>query len=209
MSRLDDFQNTIDIALVKLRSLDPTTMSLHCGATFTEQDGGGKIILPFFNREITIAYPEGTVRYEDGNGTLSLQEQGLVLHYILGAQDIPLSGDLITFREIPSGEFYYQPFLNRAQIPFVNTFGTEHAVFKTISAKFGAAECAIGDTAMVFSPFPKTPVTLVLWKGDDEFSPGGTILFDSSIKLFLNVEDIAFLASTVVYRLLALAKTYR
>jgi len=39
--------------------------------------------------------------------------------------------------------------------------------------------------------------------GRREFPPDGNILFDANIKDILPVEDIAFLAGTVVYKLMA------
>jgi hypothetical protein len=43
----------------------------------------------------------------------------------------------------------------------------------------------------------------VIWKGDEEFSSDGTILFDSSIKNILSAEDIVELTSMIVYPLIA------
>ncbi len=206
MPRVDDFINALSLAREKLPAFDPAAICRSAGAELSPRDDGQTIVLPFFGRRVTITYPEGKVSGESGEDTLSLQEQGLVLHYLLGVRDIPLTDELITFREIPSGEFYYQPFLKRAKIPLVNAFGLQHELFRRAGEKLAGREGTIGDSSLIILPFPKIPVTLVLWQGDDEFPPEGNILFDSSIKHFLGGEDIAFLAGIVVYKLMALAK---
>ena len=206
LPRADDFIKALSLAREKLPAFDPTAICRNGGAELLPRDGGQTIVLPFFGRPVTITYPEGRVAAASGEDTLSLQEQGLILHYLLGVRDIPLTNELITFREIPSGEFYYQPFLKRAKVPLVNVFGLQHELFRRAGEKLAGRDGTIGDNSLTFLPFPKIPITLVLWKGDDEFPPEGNVLFDSSIKHFLAGEDIAFLAGIAVYKLIALAK---
>ena len=206
MPRVDDFIKALAIAREVLPARDPEEICRNGGAEFFPREVGGKITLPFFLKQVKISYPAGEVEYEDGEAKLSLQEQGLILHYLLGVQDIPLTKELITFREIPSGEFYFQPFLKRAQVPLVQTFGSNHELFRKAGQKLGGINAKMGDVSMMFRPFPRIPITLMLWRQDDEFLPDGNILFDASIKHFLAGEDIAFLAGTVVYKLMALAR---
>ena len=207
MARIDDFQDAINLARDKLPHRDPEEMCRNAGAELSVPNGIKNIIFPFFVRKVRISYPEGTMVYDEGADSLSPQEQGLILHYLLGVNHLPLTGKLITFREIPSGEFYYQPFLKRAQVPLVNTFGSDHELFLKAGKKLGGKDMEMGDASMTFHPFPKIPITLILWKGDEEFSPQGTILFDSSIKNFLGGEDIAFLTDTTVYKLMAISRS--
>jgi hypothetical protein len=206
MPRVDDFLKALDLAREILPTRDPAAICRNAGAEFLQLNPGGKITLPFFSKPVNITYPEGQVKYEESEAKLSLQEQGLILHYLLGAQDIPPTNQPITFREIPSGEFYYQPFQKRAQVPLVQTFGSNHELFRKASQKLGGIDAEMGDISFTFRPFPIIPITLILWKEDDEFPPDGNILFDAGIKHFLSGEDIAFLAGTVVYKLMALAR---
>jgi hypothetical protein len=207
LPRVDDFLNVLVLAREILPTRDPEILCRNAGAEFLHLNLGGEITLPFLNKPVNITYPEGLVVYEDSEAKLSLQEQGLILHYLLGAQDIALTNELITFREIPSGEFYYQPFLKRAQVPLVETFGSDHELFRKAGQKLGGIDAKMGDASLTFQPFPRIPVTLILWKEDDEFPPEGNILFDAGIKHFLGGEDIAFLAGTVVYKLMAIARS--
>jgi hypothetical protein len=207
LPRVDDFLKALALAREILPTRDPAVIGRNAGAEFLHLNQGEVITLPFFTKPVTITYPEGQVEYEESEAKLSLQEQGLILHYLLGAQAIPLTNELITFREVPSGEFYYQPFLKRAQVPLVQTFGSDHELFRRAGQKLGGIDAKMGDVSLTFRPFPRTPITLILWKEDEEFPPEGNILFDAGIKHFLAGEDIAFLAGTVVYKLMAIANS--
>jgi hypothetical protein len=41
----------------------------------------------------------------------------------------------------------------------------------------------------------------VLWRGDDEFPPNATILFDSSVTDYLSTEDLAVLCERIAQKL--------
>ena len=206
MPRSDDFLKAIALAREELSTLDPLAVCQKADAQLISLSGEILFSLSYFVSPLKIAFPTGRMEYESSSDKLSLQEQGLILHYLLSAEDIPLTKELITFREIPSGEFYYQAFLNRAQVPLVSTFGSAHDLFRQAGKKLGGTEGGIGDVSLTFLPFPRVPITMALWSGDEEFPPGGNIVFDSSIKRFLSGEDIAFLAGTVVYKLVALSR---
>ena len=204
MPRIDDYHTALNIAREALRVKNPEEVCRNAGARWDT----GKMIFPFLNREVEITYPRGEVVYQREEGSPSLQEQILILHYLLHVQDTFLTGKLITFREIPGGEFYYQAFLKRAQIPLLNSFGQEPERLLTVGQRLGGKRANLGDVSLTLRPFPKIPLTLVLWRGDEEFPPEGSILFDSTIGLFLSGEDIAFLSGDVVYKLLALGKIH-
>ncbi len=206
MARIDDFINALNLARKELQARDPEEICRNAAAEYVGDGKANKIMFPYFLNKVEVAYPGGVAAYSEGANNLSVQEQGLILHYLSGACDMPVTGKLITFREIPSGEFYYEPFLKRAQVPLVKTFGLNHELFHSAGERLGGNRAEIGDASMTFRPFPKIPITLLLWKGDEEFPPDGNILFDSSIKDILPGEDIAFLAGTVVYKLIALSK---
>jgi hypothetical protein len=48
-------------------------------------------------------------------------------------------------------------------------------------------------------------IFFILWKGDDEVSPNGTILFDGNIPHYLNSEDVCVLTETLVWKLVRMA----
>ena len=47
----------------------------------------------------------------------------LILHYLTGVRDIPLSGKMLSFKDIPSGRFYFPAFRQRSLQPLLEAFG--------------------------------------------------------------------------------------
>ncbi len=183
----------------------PEIISLNSGAVYQVETNGAFLELPFLNRKIKITWPEGEVITPEGTKELSLQEQGLILHYLIQATGAPLANAWITFREIPSGEFYYSAFTKRARDPLVQTFGQNPGLLTELGTKMGGIKREEGDASLCFQVFPRIPVCLILWAGDEEFPPDGNLLFDASISKYLSAEDIAVLSGTVVYPLIGMA----
>jgi len=59
----------------------------------------------------------------------------LLLHYLSNASGAPLSGEWITFRELPSGAVYTNAFQKRAIIPFVKAFGTQPTALTAVAGR--------------------------------------------------------------------------
>jgi hypothetical protein len=205
MPRIEGYRNALDIARSEFRKIDPKTLAQNSGAVFQVGSKGAVLHLPFFYRKIEISWPEGEVISLEGAKDLSLQGQGLIMHYLVQAKGAPLTNTWITFREIPSGEFYYPAFVKRAKEPLVRTFGSQPELLIDLGTKMGGTKGAEGNVALCFQTFPHVPVCLIIWAGDNEFPPDGNLLFDSSISKYLPTEDIAVLSGLVVYSLIGMA----
>ena len=205
MPRIDDYKNTLEIAKEEFRKKDPQNIAFNSGAEYRPNPSGGIIELLVLSRQIAITWPEGEMTAPPGTKVLSLQEQGLTMHYLIQAKGAPLTETWITFREIPSGEFYYSAFVQRAKEPLVKTFGDRPDLLVELGLKMGGTKGEEGDASLYFKVFPRIPVCLVLWAGDDEFPPDGNLLFDASISKYLSAEDIAVLSGMVVYPLIGMA----
>ena len=205
MPRIDDFKNALEIAKEAFKQKDPKIISLNSGAVYRVESKGAVLEFPFLHRKIKITWPEGEVISPEGAKELSLQEQGLILHYLIQATGAPLTNTWITFREIPSGEFYYSAFVKRAKDPLVQTFGQKPGLLIESGTGLGGVQREEGDVSLCFQVFPRIPVCLILWVGDDEFPPDGNLLFDASISKYLSAEDIAVLSGMLVYPLIGMA----
>jgi hypothetical protein len=132
----------------------------------------------------------------------------LILHYLNNAKKEDLTGELIAYQEIPSARFYLSAFNARSRDPFIAAFGENPDKLPVVAQELFAAQMAsMGDVSVTIQAFPKVPITLIIWRGNEEFPPNGTILFDSSIKdNLLSAEDISELVSMIVYPLIAKAQ---
>jgi len=171
------------------------------GAKWYPRLGGGKICLPFFNSTCQIIISPSEFFFTENGKELNLTNQILVLHYLNGVKDIPIAHQYISFRQVPSGEFYYPAFQRRSTVPLLKVFGKNPEGFRTIAEKIGGRTINLGDIGIEIFVFPKVPIRLILWLEEEEFPPELQILFDASIIEFLSPEDIAVLSQEVMIRM--------
>jgi hypothetical protein len=165
------------------------------------------VILNYLNRPYRIGLPDAGVTPADGEGDVPMRDKILILHYFTQAKGTPLTGRMITYKELPDGINYFPVFAKRAIRPVVSYFGAEPQRLPEAAAALGGRPADYGDVAVTIDVFSRAPVTLVLWKGDDEFAPEGSIMFDSTINDYLTNDDIHTLCESIVWRLVRLLKT--
>lgn len=198
------YQESISLARKTLTGLDPGLISRRTGGRWEENaPGEGLLYLVFWNGEWAIRFPEVEIMVISGPKALKPTEQIVILHYLIQAQGIPIKGNWVTFRQIPSGLFYYDPFVKRCIKPFTGFFGRHPEILKDFSkGRPALSSVGLGDISLVLRPLPCILIAFVLWQGDDELPPEGNILFDETISSFLPTEDIVVLTSTLTYGLL-------
>jgi hypothetical protein len=160
-----------------------------------------EVVLDYLSQPYHILLPDAKIVSEGEGVEVPLKDKILILHYFTSAKGTPASGILITYKQVPGGVSYFSAFYKRTIMPLVKHFGTKPELLKVISAKFGGYETDRGDEAVTVNAFPHVPITLVLWKGDDEVAPNGTILFDSNVSDYLSTEDVAVLSETITWKL--------
>lgn len=167
---------------------------------------GNKIKVELLGQQFEVEHPSGNFSPEPAlEGELPVFARILVLHYLVNRLPAVQTGQLISYKELPGGNIYIQPFTNRAIRPLVSTFGANPENLVKIASQIGGEPVKLGDAAVILKVFPKIPVTLVIWGADDEFPASGNILFDSSAGSILHTEDYAVLASFVAMTLKKLA----
>jgi hypothetical protein len=208
VARIDDYRESFRLASEELQKVDLQKVARLAGVPIQLSETGISLItLTFLGNPYMVEVSDGvTVMKEGDAGEVPLPEKILFCHYLLHASGEPLTGQLITFRQIPDGHFYFDAFQRRARDPLLSAFGRNVDLFRTCAESLGGKPVAAGDIGMAFDVLPRIPVHLVLWRGDDEFPPEASVLFDKSIQYNLAVEDIAVLSGMLVYRLMAMAR---
>ena len=204
MPRIDDYINARNLAVEKLSQESFEKIAQRSGF---ELPGGNSLHIPFLDRTYRAGYPQFEFTDQvDGQKEVPIQEQVLILHYLMAAEIPDLSGQWISYREIPGASFYFGAFIKRAVDPLKKVFGQNIAGFSRSAEKLKARKIENGDAGFEFSVLPAVPLQLILWEGDDEFPAEANILFDKTIGQMLSPEDVAWLAGMVVYRLIALSR---
>jgi hypothetical protein len=208
VARIDDYKESFRLASEELKSAN-----LHGLAKLAEvaigfpEKGTPTMCVPFFGTPYYVLVGEKVdIQRAEDHTEVPLPEKILLCHYLLHASGKPPTGELITFRQISDGHFYFEAFQRRARDPFLATFGRQPELFRRCAQSLGGQPAAAGDVAMVFQVLPRISIHLALWEGDDEFPPEASILFDANIQHELAAEDVAVLSGMLVYRLMGIAR---
>jgi hypothetical protein len=203
MARIDDYLAARKLAIKKLAAtpfedilswsgyLSPAKM------TFT---------IPFLNRTYNVTYPDFSFTdVADSNSKVPILEQVLILHYLSSENPPKPTGNWVAYREIPGAGFYFSAFVKRAVDPLRKTFGSNTKALERTAAQLKATPIDTGDAGFELFVLPLVPVQMIIWEGDEDFDSEANILFDQKIGEILSPEDIAWLASMTVYRLMTLS----
>ncbi len=194
------------LAWEKLASMDVKHQCLKSDAQYQEVDSKRAIIIEYLDRPYLISLPQGEISLRDSEEPVHLKEKILILHYLTLAKGTPATNKLITFKQLPGCASYFPLFHQLAIRPLLAHFGKEPELLMASAAKLGGYRADYGDASMTIKAFPRVPITIALWRGDDEFAPRGSIMFDSSIPDYLSAEDIRELCATIARRLVSFGK---
>ena len=164
------------------------------------------IILDHLNQSYRISFPDGEVSLTTG-GEVTKRDKILILHYFTQAKGTPLSNKTITYKELPNSINYFPVFTKRAIQPIITFFGDQPEQLLKTAEMLGGHKADYGDVAVTINAFSRVSVTFVLWQGDAEFAPEGSIMFDSTISDYLTNDDIHTLCENIAWRLVRLLKT--
>jgi hypothetical protein len=165
------------------------------------------IIIDYLNQSYRISAPDGEVSFATGEEAVPIKDKILILDYFTRAKGTPLSDKKITYKELQDGINYFATFSKRTIQPLVTFFGGEPEKLLKTASIFGGQKADFGDAAVTINAFSRVPITIVLWKGDEEFAPEGSLLFDSTISDYLTNDDIHTLCENIAWKLVRLLKT--
>ena len=166
---------------------DPHEASARTGASFD----GRAFTLRLVDATYTITWPEYTITAdrEDAFALKALPGQTFLLRYLLEGKAVPAQGQFRTFREMPWGELYIQPFTGRCLTRAAFTFGTRIDRFASAMEKLGAEKLTHGDASYRLSLLPGYDMEVIVWAGDEEFPPNSQILYSDNFAEGFAAED--------------------
>ena len=194
---------TLSLAQEEFAKQSPQRMAENSGCSYDETTKS--FTVPYLMQNYSVTYPQGNVTNTEQKEA-DLTTAILILHYLTGASGVELTNDWVSFKELQGGAIYIQAFQKRAINPLVQAFGKEPDAFTAATKQFAGTPAEFGDLSYIIPVFPRIPILLILWRGDDEFPPNGTILFDRNANTYLHTEDFAHLASMTVYALIKTLK---
>ena len=185
---------------------DVAELCRRSGCSYNTVDSKKIISLEYLNQTYQLTLPGIVITKEGSEEEVPLRDRILIVHYLTQAKGTPISNRLITYKELKEGANYFPTFFKRAVKPLVDCFGKCPEKLLDAARALGGQKASCGDVAVTINAFRRVPITLVLWKGDEEFPPDGNILFDSTILDYLSAEDVNVLCQTIAWELV---KFYR
>lgn len=148
----------------------------------------------FLDQTYTITWPDYTISGDDPSAFAldRLQAQTFLLRYLLTGKHLPAAGAWKTFRQLPWGEVYIQPFNGRCIRRSAFVFGKDLHKFAAASRKLGGVEIDQGDKGFEFIVVQDYRIRIIVWEAAEEFAPNAQILFSDNFAAgFLADESVA------------------
>ena len=150
---------------------------------------GKEFYVNLIGREYAISHPVYAIRAVDGGALPPLPTQTFLLRYLLESKQVNWNGEWKTFREMPWGEMYIKPYTGRVLTRAAFTFGTRVAAFRAACEKMGAEPVNHGDAGFLFDLIGDFKMQILVWEGDEEFSPNAQILYTDNFAEGFAAED--------------------
>lgn len=194
MSKESGYEAAVRAAVEKLKKIELTDRCTRLGLP-EPQDG--IIKLRVFGTDMMLRLSDYQLILADSGQPAKINDRILVLHYLLCDLPILETDELISFRQMDSGQFYLPAFLSRSVKPLAVRIGNDLALLKKNLNRFDWEPVSMGDLGARIHAVGKVFVTLVYRLGDEEFPASANILFDAGIKRVFPTEDAAVLAGRI------------
>lgn len=110
----------------------------------------------------------------------SFLEELCVLAYLINSKEIPLANKLVKDETLPGGQFFFRGVHKLPTEKLEEAFGERPQALLDASEQFNAEKCEFGDASISLYILPRLPLTIVIWRGDEEFEARASILFDQT-----------------------------
>ena len=168
------------------RALDPQDAAARLSQVRWD---GKEFYVNLLGRDFAISHPNYALRALDGGALPPLPTQTFLLRYLLESKSVAWKGEWKTFREMPWGEMYIQPYTGRVLTRAAYTFGFRLAAFRAAAEKMGAESVKHGDAGFEFPLIGNFKMRFLVWEGDDEFPPSAQVLYTDNFAEGFAAED--------------------
>ena len=137
----------------------------------------------------------------DESRVLSQGFQILLIRYLAAKHNGSIQGIEVTEKELPGGPTFFRGPHELQLGPLIERFGRNPAGFVARGRELGGTRVEHGDASVRFLPFPKIPVTIILWGEDSEFPASVSVVFDKSICDWFELDMVFILVQQLILRI--------
>jgi len=165
----------------QIGALDPEKTAKRAGCRYLS--GPDRCVLTMLNTQYAVNLGDrriSVVRDDSSSKSAGFMEQLCILAYLLNAKDIPPAEKLVKAESLPGGQFFFRGPHSLPTEKLEKAFGDDPEGLIRASQRFDAEECEFGDASIRLYALPRIPLTLVIWRKDEEFDARASILFDQT-----------------------------
>lgn len=199
----EDFLRNIKEMKIALGRLNLAERAASIGATYD----GKRLSLPIMGKPFMVN-SNGEV-FTDLH--LNQWVLGTALSYIIGCKGVPLSGNWVPLRELPSGQDWYRLFGQQCEVILKKTADTYADLFEDLVHIFAGKQVDDrfdSDIALILSPFPLVPMLVCYWKPEDGMASSLNLFFDDTAESNLGIEAVYSLGVGIATMLEKLARLH-
>jgi hypothetical protein len=113
----------------------------------------------------------------------------------------PLGREIVGVKDLKEAHFFQGPHVLQTD-PLLQRYGQDIRGFEEAARFLDGRSMDMADAAYELFPFPRVPLYFLFWKGDAEFEPRISVLFDRSIEALFSADAIWGLVGRVSTALL-------
>jgi len=113
-----------------------------------------------------------------------------LLWYMVKASDVEPNGTLVKPSGMTGGDIFFRGSHVLPLDSIAKKYAHDRKGFRERGLSHGGKVVEYGDAAIELCPFPKVPVTVILWLADEEWEARADILFDSTALSHLPIDVI-------------------
>jgi len=132
---------------------------------------------------------------------VGLAWQILALHYLSASPPPPGPARWLSFADFQDARGYTPVYRGRVLHRLCGTVGRDRETFAAACHQLGGQPMDWADESFRFEVFPRLPLVVTWYYGDDEFPPNASFLYRDDVLTFVPLEDVIVLSEALVGRL--------
>jgi len=200
----DELKRSYEELILAIKRIDPLTLAEMSEAHYVAQ-GIPRIEIPFLHSWFALDLLPYRLRAGHADVDTLPMKVLVLLHLITAAENqgtaVRIMGEWIDCRSLQHGAILGAHFSRAVDAMLRRFFSLENEEMLARALKWGGRPVEMGDLGLVFKFFPRLPMAIVHWRGDEEFTPYSKILYDISASNYMPTHGLVALTEFLLHRL--------
>lgn len=166
-----------------------------------------RYVITLINSEYIVNLEDKEVLTARDSTRAGFVEELCILAYLINSRDLPVANKPTMAQALPGGQFFFRGLHKLDTGKLEDAFGQHPERLYEIMDKFGAKRCEFGDASIELYVLPRIPITVVIWKSDEEFPARASILFDETAAEQMPLDALWAAANLTIKALITESRT--